>query len=157
MGSTLCGVADLYIVDFGGGEQERARREAERSRLADCYARYLVASAEVGDAEARRVITALFDPRDADGNECPCSCHPRLSAEHGDGFDCRCTWDEDRRTAEAASWQAWWVSPQAAELSAAHQREKDAMPGGPALMRLSSGEGTVDGRTFYFRERGGSY
>src|SRR6266851_3121703 len=99
--SNLCGVADLYIVDFGGGEQERARREAEREaerrRLADRYARYLVASAGVGEATARRVITALFDPCDADGNECPCSCHPRLSAEHGDGFDCRCTWDEDRR------------------------------------------------------------
>jgi len=69
--STLCGVADLYIVDFGGGEQERAcceaERQAERRRLADRYARYLVASAEVGQAAARRVITALFDPRDVDG------------------------------------------------------------------------------------------
>ena len=69
--STLCGVADLYIVDFGGGEQERAcheaEREAERRRLADRYARYLVASAEVGQAASRRVLTALFDPRDADG------------------------------------------------------------------------------------------
>jgi hypothetical protein len=38
--STLCGVTDLYIVDFGGGERERAcreaEREAERRRLADC-------------------------------------------------------------------------------------------------------------------------
>jgi len=99
--STLYGMTDLYIVGLGGGEQDRARREAEREaerrRLADRYARYLVAGAEVGEATARRVITALFDPCDADGNECPCSCHPRLSAEHGDGFDCRCTWDEDRR------------------------------------------------------------
>jgi hypothetical protein len=170
--STLCGVADLYIVDFGGGEQERAHREAEREaerrRLADRYARYLVASAEVGEAAARRVITALFDPRDADGNECPCSCHPRLSAEHGDGFDCRCTWDEDRRAAEAASWQAWWDSPEAAELSAAHQREEDAIAAwlvsqpGVEARRTSSyaperWEGAVDGRTFYFRERGGSW
>jgi hypothetical protein len=93
--STLCDVADLYIVDFGGGEQERTRREAERRRLADRYGRYLVASAEVGEAEARRVITALFDARDADGNECPCFCHPRLSAEYGDGLDCRGTWNED--------------------------------------------------------------
>lgn len=129
--SSLCGVTDLYIVNLGGGEQERARREtereAERRRLADRYARYLVASAEVGEVTARRVITVLFDTCDADGNECPCSCHPRLSTEHGDGFDCRCTWDEDRRAAEAANWQAWWDSPQAAELSAAHQREEDAI------------------------------
>ena len=170
--STLSGVADLYIVDFGGGEQERARREAEREaerrRLADRYARYLAASAGVGEAAARRVITALFDLRDADGNQCRCSCHPRLSAEHGDGFDCQCTWDEDRRAAEAAAWQAWWDSPEAAELSAAHRREEDAihawLAGQPGVdaRRTSSyapeqWEGTVDGRTFYFRERGGSW
>jgi hypothetical protein len=168
--STLCGVADLYIVDFGGGEQERAcheaEREAERRRLADRYARYLVASAEVGQAASRRVITALFDPRDADGNQCPCSCHPRLSGEHGDGFDCRCTWDEDRRAAEATGWQAWWDSPEAAELSAAHRREEDTIAAwlagqtGVDARRTSSyapeqWEGTVDGRTFYFRERDG--
>ena len=51
--STLCDVADLYIVDFGGGEQERARREAEREvehrRRAAGYARYLAASAGVGE------------------------------------------------------------------------------------------------------------
>ncbi len=169
--STLYGMSDLYIVGFGGGEQDRARREAEREaegrRLADRYAQYLVA-AEVGEATARRVITALFDPCDADGNECRCSCHPRLSAEHGDGFDCRCTWDEDRRAAEATNWQAWWDSPQAAELSAAHRREEDAIaawlasqPGVDARRTSSYApeqwEGTVDGHTFYFRERGGSW
>ena len=127
-----------------------------------------MASAEVGEATARRVITALFDPCDADHDECPCSCHPRLSAEHGDGFDCRCAWDEDRRAAEAANWQAWWDSPQAAELSAAHQREEDAIaawlagqPGVDARRTSSYAPeqwvGTVDGRTFYFRERGGSW
>jgi len=170
--STLCGVADLYIVDFGGGEQERARREtereAERHRLAERYTRYLVAGAEVDQAAARRVITALFDPRDADGNQCPCSCHPRLSGEHGDGFDCRCTWDEERRAAETAGWHAWWDSLEAAELNAADQLEEDAiaawLASEPAVdaRRTSSyapeqWEGTVDGRTFYFRERGGSW
>jgi hypothetical protein len=63
--STLYGMTDLYIVGLGGGEQDRARREAERKaerrRLAGRYARYLVAGAEVGEATARRVITALFD------------------------------------------------------------------------------------------------
>ena len=168
--STLCGVSDLYIVDFGGDGQERARldaeREAERRRLADCYARYLVASAEVDQAAAHRVITALFDPRDADGNQCPCSCHPRLSRQHGDGFDCRCTWDEDRRAAEVGGWQAWWDTPEAAELSAAHRREEDTIAAwlvgktGVDARRTSSyapeqWEGTIDGHTFYFRERGG--
>jgi hypothetical protein len=160
--STLCGVTDLYIVDFGGDGQERARleaeREAERRRLADCYARYLVASAEVDQAAAHRVIRALFDPRDADSNQCPCSCHPRLSGQHGDGFDCRCTWDEDRRAAEVAGWQAWWDSPEAAELSAADRREEDTIAAwlvgqtGVDARRTSSyapeqWEGTVDGHT----------
>jgi hypothetical protein len=168
----LCGVSDLYIIDFGGGEQERARREAEREaerrRLADRYARYLVSNAEVDEDVARKITTALFDPRDGDGGQCPCSCHPQLSALHGDGFDCQCTWDADRRAAEAASWQAWWDSPEAAELSAAHQGEEDAIAGwlarqpGVDARRTSSfapeqWEGSVDGRTFYFRERGGSW
>lgn len=111
----MCGVADLYIVDFGGGEQERARgepeRDAERRRLADRYARYLAASAEMGQAAAHKVITA-------------------------------------------------------AELSAVHQREENAIaacladqPGLDARRTSSYApeqwEGTVDGHTFYFRERGG--
>jgi hypothetical protein len=54
-------MTDLYIVGLGGGQQDRARREAERRRLAGRYARYLVAGAEVGEATARRVIAALFD------------------------------------------------------------------------------------------------
>jgi hypothetical protein len=163
-------VGDIYIIDFGGGAQERAlreaEREAERRRLADRYVRYLVTGAEVDQAVAGRVITTLFDPRDTDGNQCSCSCHPRLSAEHGDGFDCRCTWDEDRRAAETAGWRAWRDSPEAAELSAAHQLEDDAiaawLDNEPAVdgRRTSSyapeqWEGTVDGRTFYFRERSG--
>jgi hypothetical protein len=56
--STLSGVSDLHIVDFGGGEQGRACCEAERRRLADRYASHLVTSAGLGEATARRVITA---------------------------------------------------------------------------------------------------
>jgi hypothetical protein len=168
--SIFCAVADLYIVDFGGGEPERTRREqerkAERRRLAARYVRHLVASAEVNEAAARRVIAALFDSRDADGNECACSCHPRLSSSHGDGFDCRCTWDGDRRAAEAARWRDRWDSPEAAELNAAYQREEDAIqawlasqPGVDAGRTSSYApqqwEGTVDGHSFYFRERTG--
>jgi hypothetical protein len=170
--STLCGVTDLYIVDFGDGEEKRSRRDAEREeercRLADRYTRYLVASAGVEEATARRTIVALFDHRVANGTQCSCSCHPRLSAEHGDGFDCRCTWDEDRRIAEAASLQEWLDSPEAAELSTAHQHEEDAIgawladqPGVDARRTSSYAperwEGIVDSHTFYFRERGGSW
>jgi hypothetical protein len=82
-------MADLYIVGLGGGEQDRARREAEREserrRLADRYARYLVARAEVGEATARRVITALFDPCDADGGTKRQCRPPGVRADAADG------------------------------------------------------------------------
>jgi hypothetical protein len=46
-------MADLYIVDFGGGEDERARRaaerDAERRRLQAAYARYLVVNAAIDE------------------------------------------------------------------------------------------------------------
>ena len=82
----MCGVADLYIVDFGGGEQERARREtereAERHRLAERYTRYLVAGAEVDQAAARRVITAMASTAGAPGTRN--AARPRrLAGMHG--------------------------------------------------------------------------
>lgn len=61
-------MVDLYIVDFGGDDEERARREAERDaelrRLRVRYERHIVSDADVDGPTARRVIAALFDPRD---------------------------------------------------------------------------------------------
>lgn len=165
-------MADLYIVDFGGGEDERARRaaerDAERRRLQAAYGRYLVANAAIDEPAARRVVAALFDPRDREGRECCCGCHPRLSAEHGDGFDCRCTWDDARRAEEAGKWEGYWASDTAVELREEHERDEVAIaswlagqPGVVAKRTTSYApeqwEGTVDGRSFYFRERGGHW
>jgi hypothetical protein len=64
-------VADLYVVDFSGGEEEQARqeaeREAERARLHGRYVRHLAARAGVDEPAARRVIAALFDHADREG------------------------------------------------------------------------------------------
>jgi hypothetical protein len=169
---SLCAVADLYIVDFSGGEDEWARREAERDaerrRLQAVCARYLVAAAAVDESAARRVVEALFEWRDSEGGECCCGCHPRLSAQHGDGLDCRCTWDEARRAEEARRWERLWDGEAAAELRKEDVREESAIVNwlagqyGVVAERVSSfapeqWEGAVDGRTFYFRERGGHW
>jgi hypothetical protein len=168
----VCGVSDVFVVDLSGGGHERARREAERAaehrRLTDRYARHLVESTRVSEDVARRVIAVLFGPSAASGGQCPCSCHPRLSAEHDDGFGCSCTWDPERRAAEADRRREWLGSPAAEELRAAHRLEDDAIAvwlagqRGVDARRTSwfapeQWEGTVDGRTFYFRERWGSW
>jgi len=163
---------NLYIVDFSGGPDERARREAERDaergRLFSRYTRHLVERADLGEAAAQRAVAALFDPRDREGSRCECGCHPRLSSTHDDGFDCRCTWDEARRAAEAKHWDRFWDSDGAAALREEDQREEQEitawLAGQPDIqasrttsMAPEQWEGSIDGHSFYFRERGGCW
>ena len=162
-------MADIYVVDFGDDE-ERVRRAAERdaefARLSARYVGHLVARAAVDEAVARPVVAVLFDQRDSGGERCPCSCHPRLAALHGDGLDCRCTWDEDRRAQETAKRKAFWDSEPFSDMRAAHEREEAEiaawLAGQPEVtaerttsMAPEQWEGTVDGHSFYFRERHG--
>ena len=120
-------MADIYVVAFGD-DDERARRAAEQdaefARLSARYAEHLAVHAGLDDSVASRVIAVLFDQRDKDGQQCRCSCHPRLSASHGDGLDCRCTWDEDRRADEAAKMTEFWDSEPYADLREEHKREE---------------------------------
>jgi len=112
-------MADLYIVDFGGDDDERARRaaerDAERGRLRGRYVQHLVARAAIHETAAERVMAALFDPRDAADRRCECACHPRLSSEHGDGLDCRCTRDDARQAEETRRREEFWDSEVAVE------------------------------------------
>ena len=164
-------MANLYVIDFGG-DDERARREAlrdeERRRLRGRYARHLVTTAAVDEITARRVIAALFDPLDTDGRRCECACHPRLSAAHGDGLDCVCTWDDSRHEAEASRWEQFWNSDAATALRESQRREEQEItawlagqPGVTAARTTTAApeqwEGTVDGHSFYFRERHGAW
>jgi hypothetical protein len=165
-------MADVYIVDFGGDDDERTRREAERNaereRLRSRYTRHLITRAAIDELAAQRVVAALFDPRDREGRRCECSCHPRLSTQHGDGFDCACMWDEARRAEEARRWERLWDSREVSVLREAHEREETEIaawiagqPGVDARRTSSMApeqwEGTVDGHSFYFRERGGCW
>jgi hypothetical protein len=168
----------MYLIDLGGDPDDRARREEERAqRRADVSARYaahLVQSAGVDEVTAHLVLAALFDHRNDDGSPCPCGCHPRLPEGelHDAGFDCRCGWDEDRRRTEKEKWraslEAFWASAEGEELKsarAAEMAELDAWlaahPGVSAQQTTPAApeqwEGTVDGRTFYFRERHGDW
>ena len=165
-------VGDVYVVDFGGDDEKRARREAERDaerrRLLTRYTQRLVARAAVDEATAERVVGVLFDHRGRDGQRCMCGCHPGLSAEHDDGLDCSCTWDEARRAEGARRWETFRDSELGTELRAAHQREEEEitawLAGQPDVearrttsMAPEQWEGDVDGHSFYFRERGGCW
>lgn len=164
-------MGDSYVVDFGDDE-ERARRAAEReaefARLEDVCARHLVAQGVADEATSRRAVAVLFDHRNARGDRCRCGCHPRLSALRGDGLDCWCGWDEERRAAGAAERRAFLASLPFPELRAAREREEAQIaawlagePGVTAtrttLAAPEQWEGSVDGHSFYFRERGGSW
>lgn len=161
-------MADIYVFDFGAaGRELRARRQAERARVrAGCVARLCDVGLDALTAEI--AVAAIFDRTRADGELCECSCHPQLSTLHGDGTDCSCTWDEERRLVERKRMTAWWDSPAAKELRAHHEAEEAAIA---AWVRSQVGvdarrtttdapeqwEGIVDGHTFYFRERHGEW
>ena len=173
-------VGDLYVFDFSGGEEERARREAERAaeraQVRDRYAHRVMDLAGVDEITADLVMAALFDHFDADGDECRWGNHPKLpdggEYSHDAGFDCKCTWDEARRERERQErkrfWDEWQNSPEAKERQAEYEAELteisewvDAHPGVEAERKSTycpeQWEGTVDGHSFYFRERHGAW
>jgi hypothetical protein len=118
----------MYIVRFGGDPDEfRARQEAKLLRLRARYVRHLVATADVDEATAERVIAVLFDHRTADGRSCPCSCHPRLSDQHDDGFDCSCGWDEARRAERSYTWGQFLDDADVKVLRGQHASEEAAI------------------------------
>ena len=160
----------LYVVGFDRSDdrERREREEAERSRLRARYTDYLVAELGLDATLAGRVVEPLFEHRDRNGDVCRCSCHPRLSAEHGDGFDCRCTWSDERRAEQRRALEAFWDSPESREI-ARHREEQEreiatwlARQTGVDAQRTVSyapemWEGTVDGHSFFFRERHGEW
>lgn len=169
---------ELYIfdpADIPGAAEYRAERERRRLEARRRYHEKVVgalAPAGVGDAPAAAdaVFAALFDERAADGAPCPCSCHPRLpEGDHYDaGFTCSCQLGEHERRARFGAWKAemdaYWASPDGQEATAAREAEEAELSvwvedddgvvieshGGmaPELWR-----GTIDGRSFFFRER----
>lgn len=165
-------MTNLYIVDSGDGDEERARRAAEREaecrRLRRRYAQHLAARAALDELTAQRVVAVLFDPRHSSGERCECDCHPQLTSDHGDGFDCRCTWDEARLAEEHQRWRELPRGEADTELRRLCRREEASItawlagqPGVDATRTTwicpEQWEGTVDGHAFCFRERHGMW
>jgi hypothetical protein len=171
-------MGDLYVLKLSDDDEERGRHEEERERKrAEVRARYaerLVRRAAVDEVTADLVLAALFDNNDGDGKPCSCSCHPRLvdGDLHDSGFDCICTWSEDRRDAEHREWLAsleeFESSYEGQELARARDEEHaeltawiESHPGVSAEQTSWAAPeqwvGTVDGRSFYFRERHGQW
>lgn len=160
-------MSDIFVMRMGqGDDDERARQEAERLRLRNRYVGHLVDTADLGEAAAERVIAALFDHPDLERSKCWCGCHPRLSSQHDDGFDCPCGWDDARRADERRNLTAFCETPEAEELRKKHAREESAIAewvaGQPDVEAARTTtyapeqwQGTVDGHSFYFRERHG--
>lgn len=170
---------ELYIFrPAAGADDWRAERDPQREasrrlHLDRVRAVLAVADACTGDPRARAeaVLDGIFLSRDRESDEpCPCTCHPHLPATdlHGYGADCQC-----RRTAEerragwdafAAERDAFWESPEGREIRARQAAEEAELvawaEADPGLTVASHGGlapeqwwGTVDGHSFYFRER----
>lgn len=173
-------VSDIYVYDFSGGDEERARREAERAaqraRVRDRYAQRVMDLAGVDEITADLVMSALFDHVDVvTGELCRFGNHPKLPDPSGQGdagFDCRCQWSQERRVAATRDWSRsideFWASPEGQAATAKREAERAeveawiaAHPGVEARQTTEIApeqwEGRVDGRSFYFRERHGHW
>lgn len=162
-------MADLYVFNPGDSDDWTARREAEESTQRLVRARWTARIADELDLEidrAEQAVAILFDhPRDS-GDTCVCSCHPRFASLHDGGFDCSCTWSAERREqSREALFAALEPSPDMVAAQAQEEAEISAWlevhPGVTAertcLAAPEIWEGTVDGRSFFFRERHGEW
>lgn len=170
---------ELRVIEFDAHARDQWRAEQERHRqeswllyvehLAPVLARLGVSGDE--DGAAAEVLNTLCRWSDIEsGDACGCSCHPRLpqSDLHGYGFDCVCRHTAEERRAHWDRWMAsideYWASPDGQRVTATRQAEEEELQrwledrpdvkvsthGG---MAPEQWEGTVEGHTFYFRER----
>ena len=152
-------------------ERERTSTEARRIHRA----RLLDALADAGLSDAERwaevVLAALYIYPDVEtGEPCSCSCHPHLPDGdlHDYGRSCSCTRTKEERLAWWGEWRqemdASWASPEGMGETAAREREESELrqwlveDGGIVLTEFGGWapeqwRGTVDGHSFYFRER----
>ncbi len=154
-----------YLVDFSSGSDKGpSPYEVEQARIRPRYVQLLIGKAGFDTITAELAIATLFDHPRQDGTRCICSCHPHFSSTHEDGFDCSCSWDDERRAESKAWFEEWRDSPAAKELRDAVEAERIAVAqwvaGDPGVTAeqttwaaLEQWEGTVDGHSFYFRER----
>lgn len=171
---------DLYFVDFSGlpgAEEWRAQLERDRVEARRRYVDYLTAvivsldESSSPTQQATAILGALTEwPRIPTGDECHCSCHPRLPSSdlHDYGFACPCQQTVEERRRSLAGWRAerdaFWDSPEGRRISAEHDAQEAALAAWidlhPDVVVRSHGglapeqwTGVVDGHSFYFRER----
>lgn len=170
---------ELYVFrppDLGDdwrAQRERQRVESRARHLERMTAVLAFADACADDLAARAgaVLDGFFVTRGVESGEpCTCSCHPQLPETdlHGYGSDCSCRRTATQRQASWAQWQAeqdrYWASPEGLAITAEREAERAALA---AWVEADSGVvvtshggwapeqwwGSVDGHTFYFRER----
>lgn len=170
----------LYFIDpsdLPGAEEHRvelARQKAEsRRRYTEYLTPVLIGCDDVADpAERAGIILDALTVWHGDRSDepCICSCHPRLpeSDLHDYGFGCNCRQSPEERKRAWDDWidevDEYWASPEGQAITAARQAEEDELSAWlaahPAVVVTSHGgvapeqwEGSVEGRSFYFRER----
>ncbi|MGH2809583.1 MAG: hypothetical protein ACRDIA_01740, partial [Actinomycetota bacterium] len=129
-------MGDMYLIDFGGGDEAKRRRkelEDKRERNFQRYLEHLMNAAGLDRPTATTVMDCLFRHSRTDGSGCLCGCHPRLNDGdlHDSGFDCSCTWDEEKRKGKSAEWQAdrqaFLESAEGRAISEANKNEERAI------------------------------
>lgn len=163
--------------DLPGAHEYRAKlarhRAESRRRYAEYLATVMTGCGDVADVSERAgiVVDALTVwRRDPSEEPCSCSCHPRLpeSDFHEYGFGCVCMQSPEERRRHWDQWRAdldeYWNSDEGKRIAAAREAEEAALEAWldvhPEVMVTSHGgtapeqwSGSVDGRSFYFRER----
>jgi hypothetical protein len=170
--------AELYVFKFEESEERRAERERQhrqsRARhLERMEAVLALADAFADDAQARAeaVLDGFFVHRRRESDElCSCECHPQLpeTDRHDYGSSCPCQQTAAERTASFDRWMAemdaYWESPEGQAVRARERAEEADLQawlaGDPGVVVTSHGgwfpeqwRGSVDGHSFYFRER----
>lgn len=170
---------ELYIFrppDLGEdwrAERDRQRAEARRRHLERMSGVLAFADTCAADLSTRAeaVLDGFFVTRHRESGEpCTCSCHPQLpeTDQHEYGLDCHCQHTAEERRRSWEEWEAendrYWASPEGLAIRAERAAERAALEAwvaaDPGVVVSSHGglapeqwTGSVDGHSFYFRER----
>lgn len=171
--------SELYVIepsDFPGYDEFRAEQDRMAAESRQRYLNHLVQALEGLDraapvaGRAGSILDALFVWRGETGDVCHCSCHPQLPSSdmHEYGVACPCMQTPEERR---AFWDLleverdqFWDSDEGRAVRAREQTQEDALTAwANADAGISIGShggmcpeqwwGSVDGHSFYFRER----
>ena len=172
---------ELHVIKVASDVERLAERDRQRREGRQRYHDRLLAALPLLDelpdlaSRADAILDNLFIvTRRGEGDECHCSCHPHLPDNdlHDYGFACACQLTAEERRSSFAEWQAsldeYWESPAGRAQTAIRQAEEDELiarlGANPDVVVTTHGglapeqwRGSVDGHSFYFRERHGDW